>query len=81
MSVQLDNFYRQVFAVLCRGLARLAKLEADKLSVLRGASLMLPLINGYGLVAGSLALDVDQMAGELAAWVWDILTTKADTQT
>lgn len=73
LAERLDAFYREVEQLLRAGIAGLAGLGAEEPAVRRAAAILLPYLNGYGMVSGVLALDLDESAGLVAAWVWDTL--------
>lgn len=76
LSGQLDTFFGKIYRLLCTGLGRLAGQAADSPQVHRAASLILPYLNGYGMVCGSLGLGLEESADELARWVWELLSPK-----
>lgn len=73
LGERLDAFYREVELILRAGLAELAGLEADAPAVGRAAAILLPYLNGYGMVSGVLATDLDESASLVAEWVWGIV--------
>lgn len=74
LAERLDAFYREVERLLRAGLAGLAGLGAEEPAVRRASALLLPYLNGYGMVGGVLALNLDESAELVAAWVWDTLS-------
>lgn len=75
LSERLDAFYREVDAILRAGLAELAGLETEAPAVGRAAAILLPYLNGYGMVSGVLATDLDESASLVAEWVWGIVNS------
>ena len=73
LAGQLDAFYAEVYRLLCTGLGRLSGRAADSSPVHRAASLLLPYLNGYGMVCGSLGLNLEESARDLAGCAWDLL--------
>lgn len=70
---RLDAFYREVELLLRAGLAELAGLGAEDPAVGRAAAILLPYLNGYGMVSGVLATDLDECARLVAELVWGIV--------
>ncbi len=73
LAGQLDAFYTEVYRLLCTGLGRLSGRAADSTPVHRAASLLLPYLNGYGMVCGSLGLGLEESARDLAGCAWELL--------
>lgn len=73
LAGQLDAFNVEVYRLLCTGLGRLSGREADSPPVHRAASLLLPYLNGYGMVCGSLGLNLEESARDLAGCAWELL--------
>jgi AcrR family transcriptional regulator len=75
LSERLDAFYREVEQILRTGLAGLAGRGAEDPAVGSAAAILLPYLNGYGMVSGVLATDPDESARLVAEWVWDIVNS------
>lgn len=73
LAGQLSAFYRDVYRLLRTGLARLSGKDEDCAAVHRAASHILPFLNGYGMVCGSLGLDLEGSARELSRCAWELL--------
>lgn len=73
LAGQLDAFYSEVYRLLCTGLGRLSGREADSSQVHRAASLLLPYLNGYGMVCSSLGLNLEESARDLADCAWELV--------
>ena len=73
LAGQLDAFYSEVYRLLCPGLGRLSSRVADSPPVHRAASLLLPYLNGYGMVCSSLGLGLEESARDLSGCAWALL--------
>lgn len=73
LGARLAAFYGEVELLLRVGLAELAGLRADDRSVKRAAAILLPYLNGYGMVSGVLATDLEESAELVAGLAWEVL--------
>ena len=64
-------FYDDIYAVLADFLGRIASKQAESACIQTGASVLLTVINGYGMVSQQLGINTEVMADELTVMIWD----------
>lgn len=70
-----ENFYGQFYTELTDFLSQVSGVDAETVAINEAASLLLPLINGYGLVSKSLGMSPAELADEMAELLWDLITS------
>lgn len=72
---RLDTFYDQYYRLLIDFLHRVAGDKASDDNLQKGASLLLPYINGYGLVSSNLGLNISETTELLTDIVWQLINS------
>ena len=71
LTHQFAAFYDEFYALLADFLARIAGKPVESACIHLGASVLLTVINGYGMVSQQLGINTDVMADELTLMIWD----------
>ena len=71
---QLDAFYDDFYGLLADFLSRVSGKPVESACVQTGASLLLTVINGYGMVSQQLRVTTEVMADELTEMIWSRVT-------
>lgn len=71
LTHQFGAFYDDIYAVLADFLGRIASKPAESACIQTGASVLLTVINGYGMVSQQLGINTEVMADELTVMIWD----------
>lgn len=74
-SQKLNNFYNDFYALLQDYLKQISGKKRVDLAIKKGASLLLPVINGYGLVSQSLSLNAKSTAEMLTDTIWEMISS------
>lgn len=69
----LNDFYEEFYTLVANFLGQLTGKPNYSPGITRGASVLVPFINGYGVASKSLGLDSDELAQELTEIVWLII--------
>ena len=71
---QLDVFYGDFYALLAVFLGRIAEKPVRSVCIKKAASVLLTVINGYGMASQQLGVSTKVMSDELTAMIWSRLT-------
>ena len=71
LTHQFAAFYEEVYSLLADFLARIAGKPVESARIQTGASVLLTIINGYGMVSQQLGINTEVMADELSVMIWD----------
>ena len=71
---QLDVFYGDFYALLADFLGRMAEKPVRSVCIKKAASVLLTVINGYGMASQQLGVSTKVMSDELTAMIWSRLT-------
>jgi len=75
LTHQFAAFYDEFYALLADFLARIADKPVESAYIQTGASVLLTVINGYGIVSQQLGINTDVMADELTGMIWGRVST------
>jgi AcrR family transcriptional regulator len=71
---KLEEYFSGMYDVFRRGLARVGGIDADSPAAHKAASLLMPFVQGYGLVRPSLDCDIACVSQMLSEQLWTLLT-------
>ncbi len=71
LTHQFAAFYEEFYALLANFLGRIAGKPVESTGIQTGASVLLTIINGYGMVSQQLGINTAVMADELSVMIWD----------
>lgn len=71
LTNQFAAFYEEFYALLADFLGRIAGKPAESASIQAGASVLMTVINGYGMVSQQLGINMEVMADELTTMIWN----------
>ena len=71
LTNQFAAFYDEFYALLADFLGRIAGKPVESSCIQTGASILLTVINGYGLVSQQLGINTQVMADELTTMIWN----------
>ena len=78
LTNQFAAFYDEFYALLADFLGRITGKPVESVCVQTGASVLLTVINGYGMVSQQLGINMEVMADELTGMIWDKVSTTED---
>lgn len=74
LTHQFAGFYDEFYALLADFLRRIVGKPVESASIQTGASVLLTVINGYGMVSQQLGVNTEVMADELTGMIWGRVT-------
>ena len=80
LTNQFAAYYDEFYALLADFLGRIAGRPVESECIQTGASVLLTVINGYGMVSQQLGVNTEVMADELTGMIWGKVSTAGDLQ-
>lgn len=76
LNHQFATFYDDFFALIANFRGRIAEKPVESVWIQTGASVLLKVINGFGMVSRQLGVNTEVMADELTGMIWGRISSE-----